>query len=56
MSIRTGASGRPRRMDSFHSMCSADPLVLEDYDYGIWYMDALEHPRKYEGETGHRMR
>ena len=27
----------------------ADPLVLEDYDYGIWYMDALEHPRKYEG-------
>ena len=29
----------------------ADPLVLEDYDYGIWYMNALEHPHKYEGRT-----
>lgn len=30
---------------------SADHIELEDYDYGIWYMDALEHPRKYEGKT-----
>lgn len=30
---------------------SADTIVLEDYDYGIWYMDALEHPHKYEGKT-----
>ncbi|MFR9256419.1 MAG: hypothetical protein ACLVJ6_13490 [Merdibacter sp.] len=30
---------------------NADPIVLEDYDYGIWYMDALENPRKYEGKT-----
>ena len=30
---------------------SADTIILEDYDYGIWYMDALEHPRKYEGKT-----
>ena len=30
---------------------SADHIELQDYDYGIWYMDALEHPRKYEGKT-----
>ena len=29
---------------------SADHIELQDYDYGIWYMDALEHPRKYEGK------
>ena len=30
---------------------NADPIVLEVYDSGIWYMDALENPRKYEGKT-----
>ena len=25
-------------------------ITLSDHDYGIWYMDALEHPRKYEGK------
>lgn len=28
----------------------APSIVLQDYDYGLWYMDALEHPRKYEGK------
>lgn len=27
---------------------SKDALVIEDDDYGLWYMDALEHPTKYE--------
>ena len=29
----------------------ADTIVINDDDYGLWYMDALEHPRKYEGKT-----
>lgn len=29
----------------------ADTIVINDDDYGIWYMDALEHPEKYEGKT-----
>lgn len=27
---------------------TASEIVLEDYDYGTWYMDAMEHPKKYE--------
>ena len=27
---------------------SKNQLVMEDDDYGLWYMDALEHPTKYE--------
>ena len=27
---------------------SSDDLHIEDDDYGLWYMDALEHPQKYE--------
>ena len=30
---------------------NADHLVIQDDDYGLWYMDALEHPSKYEGKT-----
>ncbi len=28
---------------------SADPIVIEDDDYGLWYMDALDHPERYRG-------
>lgn len=28
----------------------ADTIEISDDDYGLWYMDALEHPRKYEGK------
>lgn len=28
----------------------ADVIDLEDEDYGIWYIDAMEHPEKYEGK------
>lgn len=27
---------------------SAKEIELEDYDYGTWYMDAMENPKKYE--------
>lgn len=26
-------------------------IELSDADYGIWYMDASEHPKKYDGKT-----
>lgn len=28
----------------------ADVITISDDDYGLWYMDAMEHPRKYEGK------
>lgn len=30
-----------------------EELVIEDDDYGLWYMDALDHPEKYQGKTVH---
>lgn len=30
---------------------SADTIVLEDDDFGLWYLDASEHPDKYVGKT-----
>lgn len=29
----------------------ADVIKIDDIDYGLWYMDALEHPAKYEQAT-----
>ena len=29
----------------------ADVIRIADGDYGLWYMDALEHPRKYGGKS-----
>ncbi len=29
---------------------SKNEIVIEDEDYGIWYMDAMEHPEKYDGK------
>lgn len=28
-------------------------IEIADEDYGIWYMDAMDHPEKYEGKTIH---
>ena len=28
-----------------------DFLDISDADYGIWYLDAMEHPEKYKGKT-----
>lgn len=30
---------------------NADVIELFDEDYGLFYMDALEHPQKYDGKT-----
>ena len=28
----------------------ANPLVISDVDYGLWYLDALDNPTKYDGK------
>ncbi len=28
-----------------------DPILLEGINYGIWYLDAMEHPDRYAGKT-----
>jgi len=35
--------------ESFFDL-SQDPLRIEDNDYGLWYMDLLDHPAKYQGK------
>lgn len=30
---------------------SKQEIVLEDDDFGLWYLDVSEHPEKYEGKT-----
>ncbi|BBF43195.1 putative GTPase [Lachnospiraceae bacterium KM106-2] len=30
-----------------------DVIEIEDYDYGIFYLDAMDHPKKYAGKTIH---
>ena len=30
---------------------NADVIEIEEADYGIWYIDAMDHPEKYEGKT-----
>lgn len=31
--------------------CNADIIEISEEDYGIWYMDALDHPEKYKDKT-----
>lgn len=30
-----------------------DSITIEDDDYGVWYMEVLEHPTMYDGKTIH---
>ena len=30
---------------------NADVIEFEDYDFGVWYIDATESPEKYEGKS-----
>ena len=30
---------------------NADGIEISDVDYGIWYIDAMDHPEKYDGKT-----
>lgn len=30
---------------------NADKVEIDDMDYGIWYIDAMEHPERYQGKT-----
>ena len=29
----------------------ADPIEIKDEDFGIWYIDCMEHPERYDGRT-----
>lgn len=29
----------------------AEVIGIEDVDYGIWYIDAMDHPERYDGKT-----
>lgn len=29
----------------------ADIIEIDDVDYGIWYIDAMDHPERYDGKT-----
>lgn len=35
--------------DSFF-LAEGDEIHIEDTDYGLWYMDAVDHPKKYDGK------
>ncbi|MDO5292148.1 MAG: GTP-binding protein [bacterium] len=37
----------PETEDDLPFDISPDEIVLEDYDFGTWYMDAMDHPNKY---------
>lgn len=41
----------PETEDDLPYDIHASHLDLSDEDYGIWYMDAMEHPKKYAGKT-----
>lgn len=30
---------------------AADPIVIQDEMFGIWYLDAMEHPARYDGKN-----
>lgn len=30
---------------------NANPIIVSDDDYGLWYMDAMEHLNKYDGKN-----
>ena len=30
---------------------NADPIRIQDDQFGIWYIDAMEHPERYNGKT-----
>lgn len=32
---------------------STDPIEISDADYGLWFMDAMDNPEKYEGKRVH---
>ena len=32
---------------------SSDEITIEDEDYGIWFIDAMDHPEHYDGKTLH---
>ena len=40
-----------REMEDVPFDTSADFIELSDADYGLWYLDAMDNPKKYDGKT-----
>ena len=36
--------------DSMPFALDTDPIVIDDIDYGLWYMDMRDHPERYTGK------
>lgn len=43
----------PSAEDALPFDISQDQIELEDMDFGIWYVDAMDSPQKYNGKTIH---
>ena len=41
----------PLPMDEMPFDVLADVIKIEDEDFGLWYIDAMDHPDKYDGKT-----
>ncbi len=39
------------RPDELPFDLSADEITVSDADYALWFMDCMEHPKKYDGKT-----
>lgn len=48
---RTDGTLDEREMEDVPFDTSGDFIELSDADYGLWYLDAMDHPKKYEGKT-----
>ena len=41
----------PDKNDALPYDINADVIELEDEDFGIWFVDAMDEPEKYDGKT-----
>ena len=41
----------PNKNDALPYDINADVIELEDEDFGIWFVDAMDEPEKYDGKT-----
>ena len=41
----------PLPMDEMPFDVQADVIKIEDEDFGLWYIDAMDHQEKYDGKT-----
>lgn len=47
---RTDGTLDEREMEDVPFDTDVDLIELSDADYGLWYLDAMDHPKKYDGK------